>query len=629
MSYRSNRPIRLNHGLVPCIITMYQTYRTSHAMSPVQADKEPLCDKPPATGTMNKDDAIAQWVSIVTNADKSHQDEPTDLWGTQGVRRIDHPCRTRWWSDSTYANTPVSCRIWAGASQTSGASVYKLGPLSRLLWRVSRGNFWRTGTNVRRNMPAATDSVVWAVFLVLALSVVLKVGLTTHSCRPECCPIKTCTRLSAPGGSVVTVPSLALPDLCTSRTIWSCSQPREGPAILYAPDARRDYSTPRYTLSLHAEPGSSAGMELAQCEIPAYRHLLPITHHVPHCQSTPCDEQNAPKDKTSRRMYNRQDFTSSRSFLFQDVAIRIPTRSSVELQPVFSEQKFTEELLTHNKVRATADEVRSFRTRKAEHSWESVSPGDSESCNLATCQSRNPLQGNLLYWVGNKTVQSVDGASYRERPKSADVLKGDTVTLHCTIDGLPPSEMVQWYGPPDMRHISSGNVIAKRFKGRYRILGDTSRGEHNLQILRAANSDEGEYRCSTLSLDETADATLTVVVPLSGPPDIIGDTAPRKAGQGLMLTCTSVGGRPPPRLTWYNGTRPYKLPDDAFKEGINKGEVMLNLVIPYLTKWDNGANLSCKADQGFPSLVKPRTAVNVLNVRCKYHVQRKAGLTGR
>ncbi|XP_019644227.1 PREDICTED: hemicentin-2-like [Branchiostoma belcheri] len=332
---------------------------------------------------MNKDDAIAQWVSIVTNADKSHQDEPTDLWGTQGVRRIDHPCRTRWWSDSTYANTPVSCRIWAGASQTSGASVYKLGPLSRLLWRVSRGNFWRTGTTVRRNMPAATDSVVWAVFLVLALSVVLK----------------------------------------------------------------------------------------------------------------------------------------------------------------------------------------------------------------------------------------VDGASYRERPKSADVLKGDTVTLHCTIDGLPPSEMVQWYGPPDMRHISSGNVIAKRFKGRYRILGDTSRGEHNLQILRAANSDEGEYRCSTLSLDETADATLTVVVPLSGPPDIIGDTAPRKAGQGLMLTCTSVGGRPPPRLTWYNGTRPYKLPDDAFKEGINKGEVMLNLVIPYLTKWDNGANLSCKADQGFPSLVKPRTAVKVLNVR--------------
>ncbi|XP_066278328.1 kin of IRRE-like protein 1 isoform X1 [Branchiostoma lanceolatum] len=223
---------------------------------------------------------------------------------------------------------------------------------------------------------------------------------------------------------------------------------------------------------------------------------------------------------------------------------------------------------------------------------------------------------SAVFWVlALSVVLKVDGASYRERPKSSDVLKGDTVTLHCTIDGLPPSEMVQWYGPPDMRHISSGNVIAKRFKGRYRILGDTSRGEHNLQILRAANSDEGDYRCSTLSLDETADATLTVVVPLSGPPDIIGDTAPRKAGQGLMLTCTSVGGRPPPRLTWYNGTRPYKLPDDAFKEGINKGEVMLNLVIPYLTKWDNGANLSCKANQGFPSLVKARTAVKVLNVR--------------
>ncbi|CAH1258557.1 KIRREL [Branchiostoma lanceolatum] len=237
------------------------------------------------------------------------------MWGFQVVPRCNHPCRTRWWSDSTYANSSVSCRIWAGAFQTSGASVYKLRPLSQLLWTVSCGNFLKTGNNVKDNMPVATDLVVSAVFWVLALSVVLK----------------------------------------------------------------------------------------------------------------------------------------------------------------------------------------------------------------------------------------VDGASYRERPKSSDVLKGDTVTLHCTIDGLPPSEMVQWYGPPDMRHISSGNVIAKRFKGRYRILGDTSRGEHNLQILRAANSDEGDYRCSTLSLDETADATLTVVDPPTV--TVTPKTSRVMEGESLNVTC-HVDSNPPADVDW-------------------------------------------------------------------------------
>eukprot|EP00058_Branchiostoma_floridae_P023463 XP_002608953.1 hypothetical protein BRAFLDRAFT_103901 [Branchiostoma floridae] len=96
------------------------------------------------------------------------------MWGFQGVPRIDHPWRARWWSDSTYANSSVSCRIWAGAFQTSGASAYKLRPLSRLLWRVSSGNFLRSGNSVRKNMPVATDLVVFPVFFVLALSVVLK-----------------------------------------------------------------------------------------------------------------------------------------------------------------------------------------------------------------------------------------------------------------------------------------------------------------------------------------------------------------------------------------------------------------------------------------------------------------------
>ena len=43
----------------------------------------------------------------------------------------------------------------------------------------------------------------------------------------------------------------------------------------------------------------------------------------------------------------------------------------------------------------------------------------------------------------------------------------------------------------------------------------------------------------------------------------------------------------------------------------------LELFIPRLTKWDNGANFTCVADQGFPQLAKPKATSRILRVQCE------------
>eukprot|EP00058_Branchiostoma_floridae_P002548 XP_002588036.1 hypothetical protein BRAFLDRAFT_83016 [Branchiostoma floridae] len=105
-----------------------------------------------------------------------------------------------------------------------------------------------------------------------------------------------------------------------------------------------------------------------------------------------------------------------------------------------------------------------------------------------------------------------------------------------------------------------------------------------------------------------------MTVPPAEPPEIIPNRRSVAAGQPLHISCRSRGGLPPPKLTWYNGTVPV---DDTFVQStaLDNGEVILDLSIPAVAKWDNGVNMSCKADQGFPDLVEPLVAPFILDVQ--------------
>ncbi|XP_035685734.1 hemicentin-2-like [Branchiostoma floridae] len=208
-------------------------------------------------------------------------------------------------------------------------------------------------------------------------------------------------------------------------------------------------------------------------------------------------------------------------------------------------------------------------------------------------------------------VLKAHAAVYRTVPQSTAVLLGHDVTLNCSLSGLSEQDVVNWHwynraSQAKHHHISAGSVVAPEFS-RYSIVGDTEGGEFNLRIQNARLEDEGKYQCSAFSVQGATTMQLFVVVP----PTVVritGNLTPRVVGEGLVLSCRSEGGSPIPRLSWYNGTVRNPQSDHAFIMDAETSTVAVNLLIPSLTKWDNGANISCVSDQGFPGTVRPKAA---------------------
>ncbi|CAH1229530.1 KIRREL3 [Branchiostoma lanceolatum] len=208
-------------------------------------------------------------------------------------------------------------------------------------------------------------------------------------------------------------------------------------------------------------------------------------------------------------------------------------------------------------------------------------------------------------------VLKADAAVYRTVPQSTAVLLGHDVTLNCSLSGLSEQDVVNWHwynraSQAKHHHISAGSVVAPEFS-RYSIVGDTKGGEFNLRIQNARLEDEGKYQCSAFSVQGVTTVQLFVVVPPTAV-RITGNLTPRVVGEGMVLSCRSEGGSPIPRLSWYNGTVRNPQSDHAFIMDAETSTVAVNLLIPSLTKWDNGANISCVSDQGFPGTVRPKVA---------------------
>ncbi|CAH1224460.1 KIRREL3 [Branchiostoma lanceolatum] len=206
---------------------------------------------------------------------------------------------------------------------------------------------------------------------------------------------------------------------------------------------------------------------------------------------------------------------------------------------------------------------------------------------------------------GTRSITS-SGASYRVRPESTAVLHGQTAVLRCAFDQISNKEAVVWEGP--LATLSYGSNVLHVYD-RHRIVGDTARGEYNLEIRETKMEDGGKYKCYTDPM-AAADATLTVVVPMPNPPSISGGELTLTAGDQLSLTCRASGGHPAARLTWLNGTDPFQ------SSGVSSdGDKTLELFLPRLTKWDNGANFTCLADQGFPHLARTKASSRILRVK--------------
>ncbi|KAI8520504.1 hypothetical protein Bbelb_002580 [Branchiostoma belcheri] len=225
-----------------------------------------------------------------------------------------------------------------------------------------------------------------------------------------------------------------------------------------------------------------------------------------------------------------------------------------------------------------------------------------------------------LFWkeiLSFSEIKEVNAASYRSKPQPTSVLLGGSATLSCGFDGLEENEAVHWLGPPNLHYISEGTSVSGKYPRMF-ITGEGNSGDttgvYNLNIRDVRLEDEGVYRCSTFSLKDPEDVKLTVIVPPVRPPIIMERFAsPRVAGQSLQLTCRSEGGRPLPSLAWYNGTTRHSRFAHA-AGSVDNDMIEYDMYVPFLTKWDNGINMTCVADQGLPSLVMPQRTSITMNV---------------
>eukprot|EP00058_Branchiostoma_floridae_P013365 XP_002598853.1 hypothetical protein BRAFLDRAFT_74470 [Branchiostoma floridae] len=162
----------------------------------------------------------------------------------------------------------------------------------------------------------------------------------------------------------------------------------------------------------------------------------------------------------------------------------------------------------------------------------------------------------------------VYGAKYRTMPADTAVLLGGTVTMKCAYDELTSADTVCGWA----RQTSNSSP----------------RGKRN-------------------------EVFLTVRKPVPAPPDIDGGDGPVIHGHSLLLSCVSYGGHPLPRLEWYNGTR--LVQSIRPSEQWQMEDMVAKLSIRRVSRWENGVNYTCKADQGFPDLVKPVASSRVLDIQ--------------
>ena len=92
--------------------------------------------------------------------------------------------------------------------------------------------------------------------------------------------------------------------------------------------------------------------------------------------------------------------------------------------------------------------------------------------------------------------------------------------------------------------------------------------------------------------------------------EILDRTKPVKLGSDLKLYCTSQGGDPAPSISWRRGG----VPVPAHGQDVDNisGRVRSTVIISYLKASDQGAKVTCTADNS--ALIQPQTTSITLDV---------------
>jgi len=206
---------------------------------------------------------------------------------------------------------------------------------------------------------------------------------------------------------------------------------------------------------------------------------------------------------------------------------------------------------------------------------------------------------------------------WEKQPEYAEVNPGDSVVLTCVIDNLAG----------DCRWEKEG-VPTGIFSGKYEWAGDVSTGDCSLLIKDAeVEYDNGAWKCSvTASSFKARDALVSSVSQLVvrvAPTDIVikhsdtdkvvatNDTLDVLENTNITLECSSVNGKPPPKLAWQ---LPQSLPSFSLTESTKDGATV-SIISALVMRSDRGKTVQCHATHS--ALSRPLSAkvnINVLYV---------------
>eukprot|EP00106_Octopus_bimaculoides_P010649 XP_014778091.1 PREDICTED: uncharacterized protein LOC106874759 isoform X1 [Octopus bimaculoides] len=145
-------------------------------------------------------------------------------------------------------------------------------------------------------------------------------------------------------------------------------------------------------------------------------------------------------------------------------------------------------------------------------------------------------------------------------------------------------------------------ITAKIDKNRYKILKN---GE--FMIINVTEADDNVYACNCLQSSNTIRGELKLNILLPPGEPVIDGSRIYKEGERTDLTCTSVGGKPPPRLYWTSNNKNYS---DKISHTGDKSSIVLNIEV---NRTFNGQQISCFAENSVnknnPS--ETRTTLNV------------------
>ncbi|KAJ2953176.1 hypothetical protein O0L34_g749 [Tuta absoluta] len=188
-----------------------------------------------------------------------------------------------------------------------------------------------------------------------------------------------------------------------------------------------------------------------------------------------------------------------------------------------------------------------------------------------------------------------------------EALEGGSTTLYCdSTPAITDDELMLlvWYrnnAPIYSYDARIGIEWANpRFNSSGRLKSDLSQQPTAITISSLKEDDQALFHCRVdfaLSPTRNLPVNLTVVV-LPGEPFFMDELhnpveksiGPYHEGDTLVLNCFVIGGRPPPRISWYSGETLVDASDgDSEVPGMRENELYLPLTR------DNAAALSCRA----------------------------------